>query len=216
MTLRSLVEQKIVDYHPNNGLGSVSKFFISLASLRHGKVVGHIERVALLSEAVAKKMEIDSKPVFFGALLHDVGKIILPANLFEDQDIGQEEYEEIKKHALLGAEALKCDYLFTSFCVGLHHAMYKRGYGLSPDDFPEFLSQETISEILQIATIISICDFVEAFTHRKTKFKDGSDDVESDLTSMLYAKYPDDTGVIDIALEEIASIPYWDAKEDVL
>ena len=210
MSLRSLVQERISDYHTNNGLDHVARFFISLASLKHGKVVGHVERVALLSEAVAVKMKIDPKPVFFAGLLHDVGKIVLPANLFDDKDISQDEYEIIKKHAILGAEALECDYLFTSLCVGLHHAMYAKGYGLSLQDFPKFLSPVTVKKILQTATIISVCDFIDAFTHRKTGIRDGSDKVGGDLKSMLYAKYASDTQVVDIALEEFPKIEFWD------
>ena len=56
--------------------------------------------------------------------------------------------------------------------------------------------------VLEISTIISICDFVDAFLNRKTEIKDGSDaGVEKpDLKSMLYKKYPNDHATVDVVL----------------
>jgi len=209
MPLHELIRAKIDVYQPKNGLDHIARFFISLASLNHGKVAGHIERVALLAEAVAARLKMDAKAAFFAGLLHDTGKIILPFSLFDGHNITAEEYAEVKRHAVLGAEALKCDYLFTSFCAGLHHAMYQKGYGLTVRDFPDSLSPATVKKILQIAAIVSICDFIEAFTHRSTVIKDGSSDNGGGLKEMLYQKYPDDIQLIDIALEEISKIPLW-------
>ncbi|HBM45450.1 MAG: Metal dependent phosphohydrolase [Parcubacteria group bacterium GW2011_GWF2_38_76] len=205
MPIRELILKKISEYQPKNGLDYIARFFISMASVRHGKVTGHIERVALLSEVVAKRLKMDAKAAFFAGLLHDVGKIILPYYLFDGHNINQEEYEEVKKHAILGSEALKCDYLFTGLCAGLHHAMYQKGYGLTVKDFPESLSPATIKKVLQISAIVSISDFIEAFTHRTTKIKDGSDKTGDDLKSMLYAKYLDDIQLV----EEFPKIEFW-------
>jgi putative nucleotidyltransferase with HDIG domain len=172
-------------------------------------VTGHVERVALLAEAVAVRLGMDAKAAFFSGLLHDVGKILLPYRLFEGYDISDEEYAEIKKHAILGSEALRNDYPFTSLCVGLHHAMYDRGYGLTMKDFPEDSSPALVKKILIISTIVSISDFIEAFTHRGSKIKDGSDKAGADLKTMLYAKYPGDALLIDVALDEFPKIEFW-------
>lgn len=209
MTLQELIQKKIKYYQPKNGLDHVANFFIAMASVRHDKVVGHIERVALLAELVALKQQMDTKATFFAGLLHDVGKVLLPFRLFDGHNIDAQEYEEVKQHALLGAQALKEQYLFTSLCAGLHHAMYQKGYGLTLKDFPEVIGPATAKKILQIAAVVSICDFIEAFTHRNTKIKDGSDNSSQDLKEMLYQKYPDDHLLIDIALEEMEGVPFW-------
>lgn len=215
MSIRELTLKKIFDYQPKNGLDYVARFVLSLTSLKHGKVTGHVERVALLSEAVAQKIKIDAKAAFFAGLLHDVGKLVLPYHLFEGYEISDEEYEEIKKHAILGSQALKDDYVFTSLCVGLHHAMYERGYGLTIKDFPENYSPALIKMVLQTSAIVSISDFIEAFTHRGGKVRDGSSKSGNDLKTMLYAKYPNDIQLVDIALEEFPKIPYWALEDDV-
>lgn len=211
MNLQECVAEKITAYEPKNGLDYIARFFIAMSAVKHSQVTNHIERVALLAEAIASRIRLDSKSAFFAGLLHDVGKLILPYNLFDGHDINQEEYQEIKQHAIIGFEALKNDYLFTSLCAGLHHAMYQHGYGLTMKDFPDCLSHPvTTKKILQIAVIVSISDFIEAYTHRKTKIRDGSNSVSQDLQSMLYLKYPDDLAIVDIALEEFPKLANWD------
>lgn len=212
MSLRELILNKISEYQPKNGLDYIARFFLSLISVKHEKVTGHVERVALLAEAIARRVKTDSKAAFFAGLMHDVGKLVLPYPLFEGYDINDEEYEEIKKHAILGSEVLKDDYIFTSLCVGLHHAMYDKGYGLTMKDFPENYSPALIKMVLEISTIVSISDFIEAFTHRGGKMKSDSGVVENDLKSMLYAKYLNDIRLVDIALEEYSKIEYWNEE----
>lgn len=197
-----LVRKKIKEYDPKGGLDHTALFFLALASVNHNSVKQHVERVALLSEAVALRMQKDTKATFFAGLLHDIGKILLPSELFEDRDITAEEYERIKTHAIASFEVLKDFHGFTAICAGLHHALYKAGYGLTIDDFPKYFSLAVIKKILEISAIISIVDFIDAYTHRKTKIKDGSDKGGKSLKEMLFAKYPDDKQVVEIALEE--------------
>jgi len=80
----------------------------------------------------------------------------------------------------------------------LHHAVYDKGYGLSMGDFPQNLQLRTVKKILEIATIISICDFIEAFTHRKTAPKN---EIILNLRKALEEKYPDDKLAIEKALK---------------
>jgi putative nucleotidyltransferase with HDIG domain len=202
MTLEDLINDKIDAYKPKGGLDHTAKLFIALCSINHSGVKQHISRVGLLCEAVAIRLEKDAKAAFFGGLLHDIGKLILPSDLFCDKDITAEEYERIKSHALSGFKALKDFHSFTALCAGLHHALYKRGYGLSFEDFPKDWGFDTIKKVLEISVIISICDFIDAFTHRKTKIKDGSDKDGNSLKDMLDAKYQEDRQIIRIALEE--------------
>jgi hypothetical protein len=102
-------------------------------------------------------------------------------------------------------KALQKFHLFVALCAGFHHNLYKAGYGLTVDMFPKEWSPATIKKVLDISTIISICDFVDAFTHRDTKIKDGSDQgqAEPDLKDMLYNKYPNDMLIVDTVLKHI-------------
>jgi response regulator RpfG family c-di-GMP phosphodiesterase len=200
-TLDSIVNRKISSYQPDGNLGHTTRLILALLQIRHDTVKGHMERVGLLAEFVAKQLKKDAKAAFFAGLLHDVGKLVLPNHLFAGQNISNDEIDLVKTHADASFQALHGFHLFTAYCAGLHHAMYKNGYGLRTENFPTSMQPATIKKILEIATIVSICDFIDAFTHRKTSIRDGSDLVGPSLFEMLNAKYPDDHLVITIALE---------------
>ncbi|MDD5043196.1 MAG: HD domain-containing protein [Patescibacteria group bacterium] len=198
MNIENLVQGKIEKYETKNGLGHTAKIFLALSSVNHPEVKEHNERVALLAEAIAGKLKKDKKAAFFGGLLHDVGKILFPYKLFDGHDITGEEYEEIKKHALAGFNALKNFHAFTALCAGLHHALYMRGYGLKIDDFPKKWGLHTIKKVLEISAIISVADFIDAATHRQTILKDAPGD--KSWETILREKYPEDQLIIDTAL----------------
>lgn len=151
----------------------------------------------MLSEETAKRTGKDPKAAFIGALMHDIAKLVLPYDLFEDRDITEEEYQEIKKHALEGFEILKDFHEFTALCAGLHHALYKSGYGLNIKDFPPEWDLALVKKALDISVIISITDFIDAFTHRKPSSRISSD---KSLEELLKEKYPSDH-LVDVALQ---------------
>lgn len=205
MNLDTRIKKKIENYDAQGGLDKTAKVLYNLTGINHQQVKEHNARVALLAEAVAKKLKKDPLYSFFAGLLHDTGKITQPHDLFDGHDISQEEYEEVKKHALAGFVAMKDSHLAVAICAGCHHAMAHGGYGMKIKDFPKELHDVhlgTIFLFLETSLIIAVCDFVDAFTHRKTKIKDGSDDKAPDLKNMLCAKYPNAKLIIDIALKK--------------
>lgn len=205
--INSIVESKIKEYKPKNGLDSVSLFLLNISKINHPEVCIHLERVALISESTAKLYGIEPKAAFFAGLLHDVGKIVLPSNLFEkDVVITKDDYNVIKTHAIKGFEILRNQFMFVSLCAGLHHSMYENGYGLSLNDFPKQISAETAKKILDISMIVSIADFVDAYTHRKTKILDGSNNESNDMVSILKNKYPKHNGIIDCVIESFNTL----------
>ena len=201
MKLDTIINKKISKYNPKGGLDQTAKFFLAIAEINHKSTKSHVQRVALLAEATSIELKKDSKAAFFGGLLHDIGKIILPSNLFDGHNISSEEYSEVKKHAQDGFKALMKLHMFTALCAGFHHNLYQSGYGVSINDFPNKWSNATIKKVLDISMIISICDFVDAYTNRTTKILDGSGS-ESNLKSMLENKYPNEHMIIDIVLKQ--------------
>jgi len=172
-----------------------------MAGVRHADVRDHCERVALLAEGVARKLKMDAKAAFFAGLLHDIGKVMLPSELFDGHNINAAEYAQVKEHAYDGFLALKDMHLFTALCCGAHHAMYKAGYGVNQEDFPKEWGMASIKKVLEISAIVSVCDFLDAYTHRTTEIKDGSDKGTTSLTAMLETKYPDDLLIVETALK---------------
>ncbi len=201
MNINTKILRKISNYQPKGSLGHTAKLILSLSAVNHPQVKNHMERVALLSEETARRQKKDSKAAFFSGLLHDVGKILLPYKLFDGHNINSEEYSEVKRHAIAAYMAMEDKHLFTALCAGLHHNLYSKGYGLKTSDFPASLSPATIKKILDIAMIISICDFVDVFTHRDTKILDDSDKKSPNLKKMLQKKYPNEFQTVEIVLQ---------------
>jgi len=197
--ISKIIQQKIRSYKTSQELIHSAEFFLSICKINHNTTKEHNEHVALISEAVAKKLKMDVKAAFFGGLFHDIGKITLPHTLFDGREINQEEYNKVKTHVWNGYKVLKKFHLFTAFCAGLHHNLYEAGYGLTVKDFPSNLSPTTVKKILEISTIISIADFIDAFTNRKTKIKNEITSKPT-LQDKLYFKYPNDKLIVDTAL----------------
>jgi hypothetical protein len=195
-----IVLRKIDQYKPSGNLDHTARLFLALYNFQP-LTKGHVERVALLGEATAVVFEKDAKAAFFAGLLHDVGKIIFGSELFSGFDISRDEYEKVKSHAVNGFLALSEFHLFVALCAGLHHNLYKFGYGINLEDFSSEISPATAKKILEISGIISICDFVDAFVHRQTKIQDSSDAATQDLEGMLREKYPEDHILIGIILK---------------
>src|SRR3954468_1047150 len=126
---------------------------------------GHCERVASFSGALAAKAGLDETSLFWfriGALLHDVGKLIVPAEVLNKPDkLNEEEWELIKQHPAAG-ERLLADVQFpwdVAPMVRSHHERWDgQGYpdGLSGEDIP--LS----------ARILCIADVYDALTTERS------------------------------------------------
>ena len=122
---------------------------------------GHSERVANLSVAIARQMELPEEEVEvlrLGALLHDIGKIgVSDAVLRKPGTLTEDEYEQIKLHPTLGARILRpLNFLAEHLAiVELHHEQPDgRGYphGLKGDAIPLF------------ARIVHVADALDAMT----------------------------------------------------
>ena len=111
---------------------------------------GHSEKVSQLSELIALKMDLTEEErslLVIGALLHDIGKLLLPADLWcIPQKIDQDEKKMVKKHSLIGAHLLKQSGFELQIVriVKYHHESWD-GSG-----YPEQLSGEEIPLMARI------------------------------------------------------------------
>jgi putative nucleotidyltransferase with HDIG domain len=106
---------------------------------------GHSQRVSALSVSIARQLSLEEAAVDvirLGALLHDIGKIGIPDEVLRKPGaLSQEEYEQIKRHPLLGARILRqVGFLAPHLpIVELHHERPDgKGYpyGLRAADIP--------------------------------------------------------------------------------
>jgi len=126
---------------------------------------GHSMRVAEYSKRIAEQMgkgEDECRKIYYAGLLHDVGKIgISDAIISKKGKLTPEEYEEIKRHPVLGNQILSSiiDYPYISIGAHYHHERYDgKGYpdGLKGVDIPE------------IARIISVADAYDAMSSNRS------------------------------------------------
>ena len=122
---------------------------------------GHSQRVADLSVAIARQMQLSSADIEtlrLGALLHDIGKIgVSDAILRKPGTLTPDEFEHIKLHPTLGARILRpLKFLDAQLAiVELHHERPDgRGYphGLKGEEIPLF------------ARIVHVADAFDAMT----------------------------------------------------
>lgn len=126
---------------------------------------GHSTRVAEYSKKIAEqagKSPSECEDIYYVALLHDVGKIgISEAIINKDGKLTDEEYEEMKKHPVVGNQILSgiTEYPYLSIGAHYHHERYDgKGY-------PDRLKGEDIPEI---ARIISVADAYDAMTSKRS------------------------------------------------
>jgi putative two-component system response regulator len=129
--------------------------------LRDRYTRGHVERVTAYAMTIAACMEWPPwrvEQLRFGSILHDIGKIhIRETTLFKVTPLTGEEWDEIKKHPVNGAEMIK-DIPYLSHAVPIvryHHERWDgRGY---PD-------QLAGNEIPIEARIVAVADAFDAMT----------------------------------------------------
>ncbi len=126
---------------------------------------GHSARVALISRQIATEAGFSDKEctqIYYAALLHDVGKIGIRDEIINKVGrLTDEEFEEIKRHPILGYQILSSIKQSPSLSVGAHyhHERYD-GSG-----YPEGLSGEVIPEV---ARIIAVADAYDAMTSSRS------------------------------------------------
>lgn len=123
---------------------------------------GHSQRVANISEKVAKKQgfkEAHIERIKIAAMLHDIGKIGIPDNILRKPGrLSETEFEEIKKHPVKGYEILKKIRRFQNHeakWVKYHHER------LDGSGYPEGLTGD---QIPLESKIIAVADIYEALT----------------------------------------------------
>jgi PAS domain S-box-containing protein/putative nucleotidyltransferase with HDIG domain len=125
---------------------------------------GHQRRVATLARAIAEEMELteeQSKSIYMAALIHDIGKISIPAEILSKPTrLSEVEFSIIETHPQVGYDILKgIDFPWPIAEIVLKHHERVDGSG-----YPQGLSGE---EIPLEARILSVADVVEAMaSHR--------------------------------------------------
>ena len=135
-----------------------------VAEARDPYTSGHQRRVALLATAIAGELGWESEQVEgirLGAMIHDIGKIHLPAEILSKPSrLNEIEFSLIKSHPQVGYDILK-DIKFPWPVAEIAHQHHER---LDGSGYPQGLKGE---EICREARIVAVADIVEAMaSHR--------------------------------------------------
>ncbi|HOO63095.1 MAG TPA: HD domain-containing phosphohydrolase, partial [Synergistaceae bacterium] len=178
---------------------TVDGIVISMAKVvetRDPYTAGHQERVAQLAVAIAREMKLPEeriRGVAVAAVLHDLGKIDVPAEILsKPSKLKEKEYSLIQDHCLAGYEILKnVDFPWPVAQAVLQHHERMDGSG-----YPCGLSGE---QILLESRILAVADVVEAMSsHRPYRPSLG---LEAGLKEVsLHRKVRFDADVVDACL----------------
>lgn len=125
---------------------------------------GHQERVTQLACAIAKELGLEEDRIqglYFASVVHDIGKISVPAEILaRPTQLSDKEFELIKEHPQAGFDILKdIEFPWPIADIVVQHHERLNGSG-----YPKGLSGE---EILLEAKILAVADVVEAMaSHR--------------------------------------------------
>lgn len=141
------------------------RVFADLVENRDEQTFGHCDRVGHNAVAIGRHLGLEAHtlgPLYWSALLHDLGKIGVPeAILRKPGPLTVEEFEEVKKHCRLGHTILmRASEDFSEIADGLlrHHERWD-GTG-----YPDGLAGE---EIPLFGRIVAVADVFEALTSHR-------------------------------------------------
>ncbi len=148
--IRALEENKDVLYTVTELMGT------DMYTYRHSVNVAVLS--ILVSQAMGYSPEI-VKNIAMGGLLHDIGKVRVPAEILNKPDVlTTEEFDEMMKHPEYGYEMVKNDKVLSAMTKGIIKSHHEKrdgtGYmnGVTKDEIPDYVS------------IITICDMYDAMT----------------------------------------------------
>ncbi|MCM3694392.1 HD-GYP domain-containing protein [Neobacillus niacini] len=150
----------------DNQLQGIVKGVIATLELKDPYTRGHSERVAKyaleLANEIGKFTNEEQKSFYYACLLHDIGKVNIPDMiLMKPGKLTNEEFEIIKTHPVVGAEAVKnVEGIRDSIDVIKYHHERWDGKG-----YPDQLKGE---EIPLLARVSSVADAFDAMTSSRS------------------------------------------------
>jgi len=147
-----------------HGLEGTIEALARTTEMRDPYTAGHQQRVSQLACAIAEKMELTEKTVDgvrVSGLLHDVGKVSIPAEILSKPGgLTPLEFSLVKEHVRIGFEILKR----TVFPWPVAETVLQHHERLDGSGYPSGLKGEAIS---LGARILAVADVVEAMaSHR--------------------------------------------------
>jgi PAS domain S-box-containing protein/putative nucleotidyltransferase with HDIG domain len=161
VTQRKVTEEKLKESYEKlkKTLSDIIYTLASIVEVRDPYTAGHQKRVAQLAVAIATQMGLSSaviESIRIAALIHDIGKINLPASILTRPGrLSEIEYDMVKTHSKLSYNMLKrIDFPWPIAEIVLQHHERIDGSG-----YPQGLKDK---DIRLEAKILAVADVVEA------------------------------------------------------
>ncbi len=178
-------------------LDGVIRIIARIVETRDAYTAGHQQRVAELARAMAEKMGFSPdqvKGIHMAGLIHDVGKIAVPAEILSKPcRLNDMEFGLIKAHPRTGYDILKG----IEFPWPLAEVVYQHHEKMNGSGYPQGLKE---NEILLEARIMVVADVVEAMaSHRPYRAALGIDAALDEISRNRGVLY--DSQVVDVCLD---------------
>jgi len=198
--IKTLNEKLVAELNRSKKMtNDISLSLISVIEIYDNYTKGHSKNVADYSKLIAKALDFDEHKLeecYYSALLHDLGKTIIPNDIVcKKGKLSTSEYEIIKKHSYYSYKILKNIEAFGSMAnnVLYHHERYD-GLG-----YPDGLKGEAIP---LISRIICIADAFDAMTtSRSYRHKITIEEATKELKACAGTQF--DPHLADVFLEVI-------------
>jgi PAS domain S-box-containing protein/putative nucleotidyltransferase with HDIG domain len=145
-------------------LGSIIQALASTVERRDPYTAGHQSRTADLARAIAIEMALAEdhiEGVYMAGVIHDIGKISIPAEILsKPSKLNELEFSLVKDHAKIGFEILR----EIEFPWPIAQIVFQHHERINGSGYPQGLAGE---DILLEARILGVADVVEAMaSHR--------------------------------------------------
>jgi response regulator RpfG family c-di-GMP phosphodiesterase len=159
----------------------------------------HVHRVALICELLAKKLGLNEAfvdAIRLAAPLHDIGKVVIPADLLhKPEKLDEEEWEIMKTHAEAGFQLLsKSKKSVSRLGARLAHYHHENWDG---SGYPEGLSGDKIPIEARIMAVADVFDALGSDRCYKKKWS--NDDIKTFLIEQRGKKF--EAKIVDVFIE---------------
>jgi putative two-component system response regulator len=138
--------------------------FVRAVEEKHSYTAGHSARVRSYCLKIGEKLQLDMEQMENlgqGALLHDIGKLVVEISSLKNvTGLTESEWEEMKKHPEIGYKILKP----MKFLSGIVNMVYQHHERWDGKGYPQGLKGE---EIDFLASIVAVADSYDAMTSQR-------------------------------------------------
>lgn len=198
MTVEKALEQAFFDLPMSPAHQLNIRTYLEILRLKHQPTYEHSIRVGVLCFRAARVLGLNSRALFWGGMLHDIGKVLIDSRVLQKtSNFSLKDYAAVRPHPMLGYRLLEGVHPYTAELVVRHHRF-------QPCPYPKRLPKSTIvwpkrvvATIEKQARLLALVDFYDALTRRRNAKFVGGTKTEEELRQIFYGSNPDMSAQID-------------------